>query len=156
MPTQPLYYHNTIPGELKQAWGSWLSTLAEWDWWVTLTFRDPAPNKLGWSRPGWAYAKGGWDAFTRQLQPCLGYLQWARGFEIQKWRGAPHIHALVGGLDNLRYAETGLWWWKNYGMCHIEEYDKKLGAGYYLCKYVTKDLADIAFGGLAKAFPIRV
>jgi len=72
-------------------------------------------------------------------------LVWVRCFEFQKWRGVPHIHALVGGLDSLRYAEVGSRFWTEYGWSKIEEYDPKLGAGYYLCKYVTKELADITF-----------
>lgn len=113
-----------------------------------MTFRDPEPNSRGWTRPGWAWAKRGWGDFQKAVRPALGPLAWVRGFEIQKWRGAPHIHALVGNLDNKRYAEVGLWWWQAYGLCKIEEYDPARGAGFYLCKYVTKELADLDFGGL--------
>ena len=40
------------------------------------------------------------------------------------------------------------WSWKHYGMARVLEYDEQLGAQYYLCKYVTKELGDIEFGGL--------
>lgn len=144
------YEYLSTKGEVGQAWGVWLSGLADWDWWVTLTFRDPPAEALarGWTRPGWSYAKGGWRDFVGAVRPALGPLAWVRGFEIQKWRGAPHIHALVGGLDDTRYAPVGLWWWNKYGMCHIEEYNAELGAGYYLCKYVSKGLADLAFSDM--------
>ena len=138
---------------LGQAWGNYLSGLARWDWWVTLTFRDPPPDPRtpGWTRPGWAWAKKGWrEAKGRLPGPALGEPWWVRGFEIQHWRGAPHIHALVGGLASRRYAEFGTWWWEAYGLCKVEEYDPGKGAGFYLCKYVTKALADIEFGGLTQ------
>lgn len=140
----------TPRSELGQAWGEWLSGLALWQWWVTLTFRDPGPNTRGWDRPGWAWAKRGWADFQSATRPAVGRLVWVRGFEVHRWRGAPHIHALVGGLDSLRYAEVGLWWWQHYGLCHIEEYNAHRGAGYYLCKYVSKQIADIEFGGLTR------
>jgi len=109
-----------------------------------LTFRDPPPGST-WTQPGWTYAKTAWKGLEGLLRPALGELRWVRAFEIQKWRGVPHIHALVGNLDNLRYAEAGSWWWEHYGLCKIEEYNPLRGAGYYLCKYVSKELVDLTF-----------
>jgi len=83
--------------------------------------------------------------------PALGIPWWVRGFEIQKWRGAPHIHALVGGLASKRYAEFGSWWWQQYGMCKVEEYNPELGAGFYLCKYVSKSWPTSSFQRACKA-----
>ena len=144
-------YYLTPKSELGQAWGEWLSGLAKWDWWVTLTFRDPAPNTRGWTRPGWSYAKKGWKDFTGMVRPALGELHWVRAFEIQKWRGSPHIHALVGGLDDRRFSQIGKWWFNSYGLCRLEEYNPSFGAGYYVAKYVTKSLGDIDFSpGLAR------
>jgi hypothetical protein len=51
-------------------------------------------------------------------------------------------HELVG----LRRDEAWKWWFDQYGFARILKYDEKLGAGYYLTKYVTKDLGDIQFG----------
>lgn len=171
---RPLPDYITPKSELGQAWGEYLSGLASWDWWVTLTFRDPVPSHSvtdlschgwffrgkwrfpdpsscmtprSWNRPGWTYAKRGWrDALAALPGPAVGTFPWVRAFEIQKWRGAPHIHALVGGLDSKRYAEFGTWWWQKYGFCKVEEYDPARGAGYYLCKYVAKTFGDIEFG----------
>jgi hypothetical protein len=43
------------------------------------------------------------------------------------------------------------WWFKQYGIARILPYDRSRGAGFYLCKYVTKDLGDIQFSeGLAQ------
>jgi len=75
----------------------------------------------------------------------VGNLDWVRVFELQRDRGVPHIHALVGGLDSLRYGEVGRFMFERYGYTRILEYDPALGATYYLTKYVTKELGDIEF-----------
>lgn len=142
-------YQDTKSQELKQAWGEWLTGLAPWEWFVTMTFRDPRPAAGTWTKPGWGYAKRAWGDFRRAIQGPLGEPTWVRCFELQKWRGVPHIHALVGNLDPaLRRMDMVDWCWDRYGMARVLPYDPGLGAGYYLCKYVTKDLGDIEFGGL--------
>ena len=79
---------------------------------------------------------------------------WVRGFELQKWRGAPHIHALVGNMVMPRIKAAGNFWELSYGrIWHIERYDPGRGAGHYLCKYVTKDMVDFDWGGLDKVAP---
>ena len=140
--------------ELGEAWGDYLSSIANWDWWLTLTFRDPVPDpkRPGWNKPGYSYAKKGWrEALGRMPAPAIGTIPWVRAFEVQKWRGAPHIHALVGGLDSKRYAEFGTWWWQEYGYGVVEEYDPNKKASYYLCKYVSKTFGDIEF---SNHFPV--
>ena len=114
-----------------------------------MTFRDPRPGSGTWTKPGVAYAKRAWKAFTEAIQPPLGPLAWVRCFELQKWRGVPHIHALVGKSDPaIPWWAMKAWCWQNYGMARVLPYDPDQGAGYYLCKYVTKELGDIEFGGL--------
>jgi len=155
-----LYIKNSIAKDLKsseqpyadakkllEAWGSWVSGLADWQWFATLTLRPPgeAEQKQGYTKRGWKYANNACDAFFRHLQPALGSLVWFRAMELQKWTGVPHIHALVGGLDDTRYAEVASWYWQKYGFCRVLEYEPTLGAGFYLCKYVTKELGDIRF-----------
>jgi len=137
----------TTAGELKQAWGDWLSGLDKWDWYATLTFRDPTPQEMarGYTKRGWGYAKAAWSKFERSWPNPLGGQRWVRMFEIQKARGVPHIHALVSGVGDLRRDEAWGWWFEKYGMARILPYDRSLGAGYYLCKYVTKELGDIQF-----------
>ncbi len=150
-----MLYNSTATAEVNQAWGEWLSGLAKWDWWVTLTFADPPANTSGWTRPGWATAKKGWREFVNHVHffqgiPCKP-LTWVRGFEIQKWRGAPHIHALIGNIAKPRIVAAGTWWEMQYGrIWHIEKYNPSLGAGFYLCKYVTKEMVDFDWGGLDK------
>lgn len=142
--------------QLKQAWGGFLTELGDraggWDWWVTATFREPPEYQPGWNKVGWGYTGRAWGKFVKELALTkgLGSLWWVRGREYQHWRGVPHFHALVGGVQDLRRDEAWSWWFAKYGMARIEPYNHELGAGYYLCKYVTKELGDIQFSpGLA-------
>lgn len=131
--------------EVLDAWGKWLGGLAEWQWFVTMTFRDPRPSSGHWTRPGWAYANRAWQDFCSFTRPAVGALVWVRAFEMQMDRGVPHIHALVGGLDSVRWLDASAYLWKRYGFNRILEYDPKLGACHYICKYVVKELGDFAF-----------
>lgn len=135
----------SLNAELAQAWGGWLDALGPWEWFVTLTFRDPEPNLRTYTRPGWARAKHAWKDFTEFVEPPLGGLRWVRAFEVQKWRGVPHVHALVAGMSSRQFKPVSGFLWKRYGFCRILDYDRELGANYYLAKYVTKDLGDIEF-----------
>lgn len=138
---------------LKQAWGDWLTEIGDraggWDWWVTLTFRDRTQEEIarGWTKIGWQYSANAWAKFVKEIGAMKGLndLWWCAGRETQYWRGVPHFHALIGGVDKLRRDEAWHWWFTNYGMARILPYDQQLGAGYYLCKYVVKELGDIRF-----------
>lgn len=133
--------------ELKQAWGTWLSGLADWNWFATLTFRDPPADRPGWTRVGWKYSGKAWNTFINQVGLAKGLhdVSWVRCREYQYWRGVPHFHALVAGVSELRRDEAWQFWFENYGIARILPYDPQLGAGFYLCKYVTKELGDIRF-----------
>ena len=145
MPNQRFY------GEVKQAWGEWLKGMAEWEWFVTMTFRNPPhlPGRATYTAPGWAYAKGAWRKFLALTPPAIEPLTWVRCFEMQEDRNVPHIHALVAGIaPGIRRMDLVDWAWVNYGMARILPYDPTKGADYYLCKYFSKELSDIEFGGL--------
>jgi hypothetical protein len=137
--------YNTERQELKQAWGDFLGKMANWDWFATLTFRDPGPGNGNWTKPGWGYAKNAFKGFVAAVQPVLGAAEYVRMFELQKERGVPHIHALLSSPELPRRDEAWAWWWGRYGFARILPYDHKLGARYYLCKYISKDIADIEF-----------
>jgi len=130
--------------DLRQAWGDWISGLASWEWFVTMTFRDPMVGGT-WTKPGWGYAKRAWREFVATIQPPLGNVGWVRCFEMQQERGVPHIHALVENVNGIRRMDMVDWCFKNYGIARILPYNPNLGAGYYLCKYLTKELADVDF-----------
>lgn len=79
------------------------------------------------------------------LQPALGSIQWVRCLELQRDRGVPHIHGLVAQLDDTRFSGASSYLWTRFGLNRILEYNPKLGAAYYLTKYVVKEFGDIAF-----------
>jgi hypothetical protein len=146
-----LHGNITTTEELKQAWGGFLTDLGDqaggWDWWATLTFREPPEERPGWTKIGWQYSGRAWDRFVTELglKKGLHDLWWVCGREYQHWRGVPHFHALIGGVADLRRDQAWDWWFQRYGLARIEPYDRSLGAGFYLCKYVTKELGDIQF-----------
>ena len=143
---------HTTKEELKQAWGGFLSELGDraggWDWWATLTFRDPHnPQLPNWTKPGWSYTEKGCNEFLTHLtfENNAKPLYWVRAREYQAWRGVPHYHILAGGVADVRRLDMMDWWFGRYGIARIEAYDRSLGAGFYLCKYVNKELGDIQF-----------
>lgn len=134
---------------LEDAWGKFMTDLGDraggWDWWATLTFREPPSTSPTWTKIGWGYSGRAWDTFIEELGARKGMfdVKWVRGREYQKWRGVPHFHGLIGGVQDLRRDGAWAWWFKRYGIARIEPYDRSLGAGFYLCKYVIKELGDV-------------
>jgi len=143
-----------VTPELKEAWGTWLDSLAPWEWFITITFRDPSDVSGAWTRPGWSYAKRAWREFAAFARPPIGQLSYVRCFEVQSGRMVPHIHALVGASNESRWAAWSDWLWTRYGMCRILPFNRNLGAQYYVTKYVSKALSDIEWSpnlGLASS-----
>jgi hypothetical protein len=114
-----------------------------------MTLRNPPLNTRGWDRPGWASAKTAWRELVGLARPALGELATVRMFEIQKDRSVPHIHALVGNCDpTVRRMDLVDWAYQRWGITRVLEYNAELGARFYLCKYVTKQLSDVEFSGV--------
>ena len=64
-------------------------------------------------------------------------------FAIEPHRtGFYHIHVLLGNMVGVCKFCLWLKWFREYGRCHVSDYDPELGAGYYLTKYVTKGFCD--------------
>ena len=140
--------------DLKQAWGDWVDQVGErkggWDWFTTLTFRDRTEEEVaqGWTKVGWTYSERACNEFLGQVRELKGLddIWWVKCREIQHWRGVPHWHLLVGGVQDLRRMDLVDWWYgQGYGFARVLPYDRELGARFYLCKYVTKELGDIRF-----------
>ena len=135
--------------DIPDAFAEWLTDMAEWAWFVTLTFRDPVhqPGK-NWTRPGWRQAKHAWAQFTDLIMSDSAGGMWVRCLELHKWRGTPHIHGLISGVNpelNIKYARD--WAYHHYGIARIDRYDPNLGAAWYITKFVHSDNFDIDFGG---------
>ncbi|MBA7711983.1 hypothetical protein ES703_120951 [subsurface metagenome] len=147
---------------LRDAWGNWLTELGDgaggWDWWVSLTFRDQHDGMTGhWNKAGWAFTGSAWCWWLRVLEQMrfatmpideittMKPISWVRCRETQKGRGVDHFHALLAHCGDIRRSDAWRWWFNKYGIARIVPYDRNLGAGHYLCKYVTKELGDIQF-----------
>jgi len=127
--------------EAKEAYGLMLSGMADWQWFVTMTFR----NRVGL----WASERL-WSRFWTEVQASMGRLDWWRATEYQKWRGVPHYHALVTGIPDQYETKAGRLLSKEMandiaGFTRIYKYDANLGASFYLAKYTVKELGDIKF-----------
>ena len=127
------------------AWGDWLQEIGGWQWFVTLTLRDPKPSQGNWTRPGWARANRAWEELVLFVRPAVGRLEWVRFFEMQRARGVPHIHGLVKGLDSLEYKSASSFMWDRFGFNRFLRYQPELGATHYITKYVVKELGDVRF-----------
>jgi len=133
---------------LKLAWGDFLSGLDTWDWWATLTFRDRTDEevKRGWTKVGSQYSARAFKSFIKELQKKSGKeINWVSAREYQRWRGVPHYHALISGVESLRRLTSMDWWYGRYGIARIKQYDADKGAGWYISKYVAKELGEIHF-----------
>lgn len=140
-----LDYPETIQKQagIRNAWGEWLSTVKPWDWFVTMTFRDPK-GEVGYDRRGIAYCKRAVRDFIHRAEWTGG----ARGrpaipvgvFAIERHsRGSPHVHGLV--LSPGRRMAMVDWGWEKYGITRVEAVRDR-GAAFYVTKYIMKGGAE--------------
>jgi len=127
---------------------------AQWTWFVTWTFRDPAPWAIrkGWTRIGQKYAWNAWGAFIFWMQHHLNLkygavYDWTYFVVMEaQQRGTPHFHALYyfPGLEDdaelLLKARKYLWTRGGYNK--ILPFRKELGAEFYLANYMSKEMID--------------
>ena len=128
--------------ELSQSWGLFLSQF-HWDWFVTLTFRDPQPS----FRANRLYQR-----FARDVERAAGLgVAWFMVFEYGSRTGRLHIHALmlnVAHLNRLMWMEE---WNQRAGYARILPFDRSKGAAFYCAKYVTKTSSEWEIVGLPMA-----
>jgi hypothetical protein len=135
---------------ISREFGQWLDGMSSWEWYATLTFRDPEnPRYPGWSRVGWKFAHKALESLNSALISNLSDNPpenpvWVACMELQE-RGVPHWHALVSNVGNQRRMGWVDWWFEHYGIARILPYQQELGARYYLGKYLTKQISDIRF-----------
>jgi hypothetical protein len=121
--------------------------MASWDWFATLTFRDPQnPKYPNWTRIGWRYAQRALTTLNDELIRLEESQNpvWVACMELQD-RGVPHWHGLFANTGHERRMDWVDWWFDHFGIARILPYQAELGARYYLGKYLTKQVADIRF-----------
>jgi len=126
------YYSTTVNhsvNPLRQAWVDLLGRY-NWDWFATLTFRSPPTTYTANNR-----LRRWLNTIQREEKRNIGYY---KGMEFTRL-GVPHFHLLMGNLDGVRREKYWEVWFRENGRARILPYDSKLGAGYYLTKYVVKD-----------------
>lgn len=142
---------------VSQELGKWLEGKADWNWYATLTFRNPEnPRYPGWDKVGWKFAHNALGSLNNALIRMEDGQNpvWVAVMELQV-RGVPHWHALVANVEGERRLSWMDWWFEHYGIARILEYKHELGARYYLGKYLTKQIADIRFSPALQADILR-
>ncbi len=126
---------------LPDAYGEFLSKLADWDWFVTITFRDILPRDLAIARI---------EEWLADIQAGVGGKQigWILAEEFGRIGGRHHCHMLVTGVGKER---RKFWWneaFRRFGRSEIRPFDPRKAAAFYAAKYAAKQLGQIQFGGL--------
>jgi len=140
-------FYDTTRGAVSQAWGDWVDSMTDWEWFMTGTFRDPTDKRFpNWTRIGWESARRGLLTWHNALTMNLDYTNplWVACGEAQA-RGTPHWHMLVANVEGERRMDWVDWWFEHYGIARVVPYDRELGARFYLGKYVSKSMAQIEF-----------
>lgn len=116
---------------LRLAWVDLLNRY-DWDWFATLTFRDLPKTYTAINR-----TKKWLTAIKKQEKRSISYFMCMEWTKVQN---RPHTHLLIGNLEGVRRDRWWFTWFTWYGRARILPYNKELGAGYYLTKYVVKDI----------------
>jgi len=152
-----LLHNDTKREKVCQAFGEWIDGMAPWEWYATMTFRDPQdPRFPNWTKVGWKSAHNALNKFNNALVMDMEYQNpvSVAVMELQE-RGVPHWHMLVANVGSQRRMKWVDWWYEHYGIARILPYQEELGARYYLGKYFSKQQADIRFSPALTAKLIR-
>lgn len=136
---------NSLPQKSQIALGEWLNDF-DWNYWCTFTTQNTmtlnSARRMAMGLDKWLSSSYNWQMFW-----C------AEPFDVKEGH---HLHALikisdVHGFEKIKgtwQVVSGAKWnddVKCVNRCLIEQYDKKLGAGHYVSKYITKTLSDYDF-----------
>jgi len=128
---------------LTEAWGQFLGQF-EWDWFVSLTFREEVPTFRAHRLVRW---------YTSDLEKAAGVpIFWFRADEYGERLGRFHIHLLIGNVGHLRRLNWMDEWNRRAGYARILPFEKTKGAAFYCAKYVTKQFGDWDLSDNLRAF----
>jgi len=138
-----------IPIVLNEAWVKFIEGFEPWYWYITLTFKDEVSQGRAEKQFGRFVRLINESLYGRHYRNRELGVSWVKAIERQR-RGVIHFHALVGGevWKLRRFTYMDLWREGGFfsngkrfqanGFAKIEKYNSKLGARYYLSKYVLK------------------
>lgn len=142
--------YTKVNPSLRQAWVDLLDRY-EWSWFTTLTFRDLPKSYTVANR-----IKKWLKAIKKAERRPLSYFMCMEWTRVQN---RPHAHLLMGNLEGIRRDKWWSTWYTQYGAARILPYDSRLGASYYLTKYVVKDVYGsglFQIGGLQGARQLKL
>ena len=121
----------------RNAIAYWLNNY-NWDWYVTLTFRDDVNNKKAFKL---------FNTWKIDLKKASNNkIQYVMIIEKSKFReDIPHIHLLLSGA---KYEKPNEWegkWFSIAGIAMIELYDSNMGAKYYLGEKIARGYSEMKF-----------
>ena len=129
--------------EVTEGWGQFLSRY-EWDWFVTLTFKEQISTFGAHRRVRW---------FLKDLDRAAGVpIFWFRADEYGERLGRFHIHLLIGNVAHLRRLDWVDEWNRRAGYARIFPFDNTKRAAFYCAKYVTKQSGDWELSENLRAF----
>ncbi len=132
---------------LPEAYGEFIVSLAAWDWFCTITFR----NEVTDSARAVAEVKAWLDLVRREAGLNFAYLI---AEELGALGGRFHCHILVA---DVRFLNRGFWWkeaYRRFGRSRIEPCERARAASFYAAKYSAKELGEFHFGGGLEAHRI--
>jgi len=116
--------------------GDWLSGIADWQWFVTCSLRDPASGRF--DKAGSGQARACLRALLVESK-CSTYVC---VFELQD-RGATHLHALLGGCPGIVASVAAEFFWKKFGSSRWKVFSRGGSAPKYIGKYLGKDIVEM-------------
>jgi len=135
--------------EIRRAFGSFIATLAAWDWFVNpLSFRDRIPG-FGPPVPGIALSRI--NEYLMRLQIAAGQpIGWVIAEESGRLGGRYHGHALITGVRHLSLDFWRREAYRCFGRTKIELFDPSRGAAYYVTKHAGTLTGKFDLGGFLK------
>ena len=123
----------------RSAWEGFINRdTIPWDWFATLTFKDFKSQYSAQRHfARWTRLINRKQFGSRSKYEDIS-IPWVAGYEKQS-RGAIHIHALIGNVDQLMRNHWAKVWWENTGGYASILPAQIKGATHYLSKYILKD-----------------
>lgn len=142
---------------LQQAYSKWLAEY-NWQWFCTLTFRDPPHPERAMKQFNYWIHRLNQRIFGRRYYKQHTGVYWILALEYHK-SGVIHFHALVGDTTDLNTkfsrVEARNLWYQQAGIGRVDPIDDRLGAvTNYVSKYISKG-GDIVVGPGLQNFAVQ-